>query len=118
MEDRPQTPAARPARRRRAPTPPHWADNILRFKLLGRGAIGSIGFLGVLLGITFTVIQIIGFLSPDPPKSEIESINRQRVAPGEEVVVTGKNLELVTRAHLITGLGKRAFSSLRSVATR
>ena len=90
----------------------------MRFKVLGRGAIGSIGFLGVLLGITFTVIQIIGSLSPDPPKSEIESINRQRVAPGEEVVVAGKNLGLGTRAHLITDLGKRVFSSFRSVATR
>ena len=118
MEDRPQPPAARPARRRRAPSPPHWADNILRFKLLGRGAIGSIGFLGVLLGITFTVIQIIEFLSPDPPKPKIESINLLRVAPGEEVVVAGKNLELVTKGHLITGLGKRVFSSFRSVATR
>ena len=81
MEDRPQPPAARPARRRRAPSPSHLADNILRFKVLGRGAIGSIGFLGVLLGITFTVIQIIEFLSPDPPKPEIESINLQSVAP-------------------------------------
>ena len=69
--------------------------------------IGSVGFLGVLLGITFTVIQIIEFLSPDPPKPEIESINLQRVAPGEEVVVAGKNLELVTEANLITGVEKK-----------
>ncbi|MBQ10880.1 MAG: hypothetical protein CMJ45_04960 [Planctomyces sp.] len=118
MEDRPQPPAARPARRRRTPTAPHWADNILRFQVLGRGVIGSVGFLGVLLDITFTVIQIIEFLSPDPPKPEIESINLQRVAPGEEVVVAGKNLELVTEANLITGVEKRAFSSCRSTATR
>lgn len=102
MEDRPQPPA-RPPRRRRTPTPPHWADNILRFRLLGRGVIGSIGFLGVLLGISFTVIQLIAFLSPDPPKPEIESINLKRAVPGEEIVIAGKNLELVTEAHLLAG---------------
>ena len=118
MEDRPQPPASRPARRRRTSSPPHWADNILRFKVLGRGTIGPIGLLGVLLGVTFNVIQIIEFLSPDPPKPEIESINLQRVGPVEEVIVAGKNLELVTKAHLITSLGKREFSSFRSVATR
>ena len=85
---------------------------------MGRGEIGSIGFLGVFLGITFTVIQIIEFLSPEPSQPEIESINLQRLALGEEVVVAGKNLELVTKAHLITGLGKRVFSSFPSVATR
>ena len=90
----------------------------MRFEVFGRGAIGSIGFLMVFLGITCTVIQIIEFLSPDPPKPEIESINLQRVVPGEEVVVAGKNLELVTKARLITGLGKRVFPSFRSVATR
>ena len=90
----------------------------MRFKVLGRRAIGSIGFMGVLLGIPFNVIQIVEFVSPDPPKPEIESINLQRVALGEEVVVAGKNLELVAKAHLITGLGKRVFSSFRPVATR
>lgn len=101
MESRPQPP--RTPRRRRAPTS-RWVDRILRFQVLGRGVVGSIGFLGVLLGISFTAIQLIDFLSPDPPKPEVESINLERVAPGEEIVIAGRNLELVTEAHLIAGL--------------
>ena len=118
MADHPQPPAARPARRLRAPSPPHFEDNILRFKVLGSGTISPIGLLWVLLGVTFNVIQIIEFLSPDPPKPEIEGINLQMAGPGKEVIVAGKNLGLVTKDHLITGLGKRVFSSFRSVATR
>ena len=98
MENRPQPP--RTPRRRRPPTS-HWTDRILRFQVLGRGAIGSIGFLAVLLGLSFTIIQIVGVLKPDPPEPEIESVNLEKVVPGEEIVVAGQNLELVTEARLI-----------------
>jgi len=98
IENRPQPP--RTPRRRRPPTS-HWTDRILRFQVLGRGAIGSIGFLAVLLGLSFTIIQIVGVLKPDPPEPEIESVNLEKVVPGEEIVVAGQNLELVTEARLI-----------------